>query len=1260
MYDKMSVGDKVLIILIVLALLILIICFIPPKEETIGIESNKVNLILSSEDFTILSIRDKVIDVEYKFDKSPLWSLYLIDTNNIVNGTLNIKCKSNEKCLVKITSLDKELSKIFSIEKRKNEEILVLNWRTDKYNLIVTVNILLPRNSNLSYWSISVRLNNKKYILWLVDFPILKIKAIGSKEHTYLAMPLHSGTLIRNPIDNIHWRISPIEEVANDWDKNSKLVLGAYPGTYSMQFAAVYGDKGGIYLATYDGEMYSKRFIFDGDNKSSLLFTLRQFPENMLTSREYNSPYSFVLGVFQGDWMDAAELYRKWALKQSWAKKGPLYCWYDLSHKIRNLNFGIGIQYVSISRYNLIKSNILAMKQLFDSIASINNTTPSYAIHFVGWSKYLDVVSDTPDYFPPQPGFKDLVDELKRFGIISAIYMGTGVFNTRLPLDEKSTLNWKEAKPYAAYNPFNEYYIRFRKAWMCPYTSWWQELLSSYVPQAQKECHIDGIYWDHYPVMKLCFHRGHNHPLGGGNYYSVGFRQLAQRIREIGKRNDPDFFTYNEGKCEIEIGVFDGFLNEFYHVEDGSLFDFATFWYGRMGEPIPLVTYVYHDYAIMIGGFRASKGHESFSNPDQFAYVNAYIWTCGNKLGFIDRMNLFLKWKRGELTPRWEEVLKYIGTLIKMSKIGNEFLTLGRYVRPPALEGISSKALLYNNELRDFPTVLSGAFKMPNGTVYVALTNWSDETQNIEEIDFSKCNWLPDKFKLEMLTDKSVSRIGVFTTKRVPINIALRPRSAIFLIIKGLEEWKEKLNDFYNINEIKSMTLSDLKWRKIDEKEVNGVKVIVGEWRAGRFTTFDSKGKLRTITLHEKSVLYYPKDAINGKGFVIAKHIEGLIYDSKYVLMASKLKVPILTHGEQRVDWEELGFKSRDEMTHKIYDNLMRINKDEVKDITIGNFVLALARTNSMAITLLQRLCQRFGNEITEIALMGGSKEGYAVWFASSIDDRITIASPGGYQLIDFIYGVELMEKDWGCTNENLAPGFPQPKYLLKFRKWLIAEDTGRIVSSLLNIAYLRDKFKPKFYVIFGDIGAYGTHDGKFYPIGAETPFLKTFNRPWRYERIRNRAEAEYKRLVREVNIILALINGVEKIVSVWPKVENVQYYIKNNLFKVKATVSGDVERVYLIWCYSRDRVWNSKETPPWMKIDMRKRNGTWESEWIRRPNGTQIGFYVEAESRLIMKLDNYEIRYIDSSPVEFLFILPEKECREEPKRFHIHYITQN
>ena len=41
--------------------------------------------------------------------------------------------------------------------------------------------------------------------------------------------------------------------------------------------------------------------------------------------RRYTLPGDAVLGPFAGDWFDAAQIYRQWAITAPWCRKGPIY-----------------------------------------------------------------------------------------------------------------------------------------------------------------------------------------------------------------------------------------------------------------------------------------------------------------------------------------------------------------------------------------------------------------------------------------------------------------------------------------------------------------------------------------------------------------------------------------------------------------------------------------------------------------------------------------------------------------------------------------------------------------------------------------------------------------------------------------------------------------------------------------------------------------------------------------------------------------------
>ena len=763
------------------------------SSKELIIENPYLSLFFSKTRLTLNEIKDKETERMYNFQESPLWQIVLLDVSNYEK-------KKYENAFISIVPTEIQWEKTYLIEKQNDKQILHLQWRKKEYKFQVNVEITLPQNSSLSYWKINIKNNNPRYALWSINFPYLKIQALNNdKDNTYLVLPISSGTLIKNPIDGIHWRVSPLEEVS----PNKSVDLGGYPGLYSVQFAALYGKSGdGIYLAAYDGNMYNKRFLFDGDNNNSLNYMLRQYPEWMLTpGKSYTSPYEAVVGVFQGDWMDAAEIYRKWAVRQVWCQKGPLYKWKDLSQDLYNMDVAVRAIYRRNFQepilYQETKDELLAMKEFFDNCSQVNGSPPLYGVHTMGWSKYLDVIQEVeggrfPDYLPPQEKFKEWVEELKSKGFIIAVYMGDRFFDKR-NRDSRSQFEWEEAKLYANCNPLHQVYFWFYDffAYMCPSTEWWQKILVSMVHKVrQYQIDIDGIYWDHYPDFKLCFNKMHHHNQGGGNYFAKGYREMAEKYRVAGRLTDKNHFIYDEGKSEVEIGVFDGFLNEWFRVNksNGGLYDFEWYFFTKPGIPIPLITYLYHDYVVMLGGIRI-KPINSLQKLEDLIPVTAFLWVNGNKpfipsIAGID--NIFTKWKNKQLSKDSIEILEYLGKIIKMYKIGKKALTFGRYVRPPKLEGPETASISFNGSRIDISVIFIGAFIDPDGKIYLPVTNWSKNTQKITIIDFSKVKWLPNYYDLYLLTKANKSLIGSYSkeNKRIKINLSVKGREAIFLVIE--------------------------------------------------------------------------------------------------------------------------------------------------------------------------------------------------------------------------------------------------------------------------------------------------------------------------------------------------------------------------------------------------------------------------------------------------------------------------------------------
>ena len=123
----------------------------------------------------------------------------------------------------------------------------------------------------------------------------------------------------------------------------------------AMQFTALTGDGQGIYFAEEDGQANRKLLTWKAYSGAAgagsaysekpdaqsppisgqavqdadlLMFSIEHPVAgwgSQKPSTEYRSPGDLVLGPFQGDWYDAARLYRKWALTAPWSAKGPIH-----------------------------------------------------------------------------------------------------------------------------------------------------------------------------------------------------------------------------------------------------------------------------------------------------------------------------------------------------------------------------------------------------------------------------------------------------------------------------------------------------------------------------------------------------------------------------------------------------------------------------------------------------------------------------------------------------------------------------------------------------------------------------------------------------------------------------------------------------------------------------------------------------------------------------------------------------------------------
>ena len=218
----------------------------------------------------------------------------LISMTDLKTGYEYIDSTTTPKTLWELVPLEKghqfglptEVS-ISSWSKRK----AILKWRqADGEGIEVTATVSLDKKRALSYWDIALEgFEGDK--LMEVNYPrISNIKEFTEEE---IALSNWTGRLYKN--------IRAKRKVLEQRRQNRP----------TMQLAALYGEEpSGLYIASNDTESMAKGSYFEFEGNTTTYKMVYMLPMDEKNS-SFKSSYQTILGAFQGNWYDAAQIYRE-------------------------------------------------------------------------------------------------------------------------------------------------------------------------------------------------------------------------------------------------------------------------------------------------------------------------------------------------------------------------------------------------------------------------------------------------------------------------------------------------------------------------------------------------------------------------------------------------------------------------------------------------------------------------------------------------------------------------------------------------------------------------------------------------------------------------------------------------------------------------------------------------------------------------------------------------------------------------------------
>jgi hypothetical protein len=380
-----------------------------------------------------------------------------------------------------------------------------------------------------------------------------------------------------------------------------------------------------------------------------------------------------------------------------------------------------------------------------------------YVWHQVAWQ------TNYPHYFPARGGFRDVSQRLQKQGIKIFPYINGRVYdinNQSWSHDEAEIHCCKSSaarsKPLHVPLQLEMYSNNQYWAVICPSTKFWQDKLTALTVGLTNDYKINGVYIDQLASKDpaLCYDPHHNHPRGGGSYWSDGYNKALKQIRSAMTKTS---VLTSESNAEVYLNHIDGFLTIG----------------GYNNCPIvPMFQAVYSDYAIIFG--RYFPGASVHSNATAFTQMMAQMFVFGSQLGWfaLDGNDGLLPFLANETNFR---AVDYVSNLTRFRTLGAEYLLYGRLMRP--LDTIPSDISTVDSSC--YAKIASAVWRSQGGDLGLFVVNGGSSSQQFEwTMDAVKDYGLDtvDKYTLlEVNIDGTSNIIGQFSSAAISGSVQIHP-----------------------------------------------------------------------------------------------------------------------------------------------------------------------------------------------------------------------------------------------------------------------------------------------------------------------------------------------------------------------------------------------------------------------------------------------------------------------------------------------------
>ncbi len=571
-------------------------------------------------------------------------------------------------------------------------------------------------------WQVAVE-NPSRSRLASLRFPTVDATpAIGSPDDDFIMGPALPGVMIENPNTNwpafysISWR---------------------FPGEQSAQFCSYQDRSAGIYLASMDTAGYGRYLNISKRKDGYRLHQEYLLPEEPVA--QWRSPYATALGVTDGPWQQTADLYKSWAVRQTWCAKTlaqrddvPAF-WKQgcCIHTCEVRTYGTN-RLCSGSYYPELPAHMRALR---DRIGG--PVVPMLP----GWENHRRWTAGA--YFPifDERQAVPALGQLRQDGLRPFVYLSGlcytfqnegrdgGVISGWEPYQKSMVLEAGAEQKLKTYvlnesSPGQENVWKRHSYQFCPAASGTKAFFCSVIDRLHA-LGIDIVQMDQTTsgAGDLCYSDSHGHAPGRGVYQSQAFRDLLAAMRRHGKSLSRDFMLAHEEPHEELIPYVDAFHTREYR---------ERWWYhGAPGaRSIPLFSYLYHEYAIAYGGEGPGAGAKK--NPMTVRDMAVNLVT-----GKTPAVSVWSNQKA--MAEAHEDQIRMLRNHMSLLKTeAQRFLILGRMLHPlditvPALTlniPVNRSGKWKNEPFKEL-SVLTSSWQSPEGRVGHCFVNISEQKQTV-------------------------------------------------------------------------------------------------------------------------------------------------------------------------------------------------------------------------------------------------------------------------------------------------------------------------------------------------------------------------------------------------------------------------------------------------------------------------------------------------------------------------------------------------